>query len=203
MIREIIGMCLGNHIYTVGGKLFIQLLGGPIGLTLTKILAEIVMREFYHLYGQKLETLNLKPKMNERYVDDLNALTVSVSESQEQEVAARLGEVWERPTVVESKDRRTSRIYRILANTILPNSIQMEESIPEDHIDGYLPILDTKMRLERVDGTTRIRHLFYRKPMASKEVTWARSALTTRNKRDILIQDLVRRLRNSDSTVSQ
>ena len=44
---------------------------------------------------------------------------------------------------------------------------------------------------------------FYRKPMATKEVTWARSALTTRNKRDILIQDLVRRLRNCDSTVSQ
>ena len=160
MIREIIGMCLGNHIYTVGGKLFIQLLGGPIGLTLTTILAEIVMREFDHLYGQKLETLNLKPKMNERYVDDLNALTVSVSESQEQEVAARLGEVWERPTVVESKDRRTSRIYRILANTILPNSIQMEESIPEDHMNGYLPSMDTKMRLVRVDGITRIRQLF-------------------------------------------
>ena len=79
----------------------------------------------------------------------------------------------------------------------------MEESIPEDYVDGYLPILDNKMRLERVDGITRIRHLFYRKPMASKEVTWARSALTTRSKRDILIQDLVRRLRNCDSAVSE
>ena len=91
-------MCLTNHIYTVSGKLFRQLLGGPIGLALTTILAEILMREFDHRYSKKLDSLNLSLELNKRYVDDLNVLTESVNEEQEYRIANQLGEEWERPS---------------------------------------------------------------------------------------------------------
>ena len=54
------------------------------------------------------------------------------------------------------------------------------------------------MKLELGDFGTRIRHTYFRKPMASEQVTWSRSALSARAKRDILINDLCRRLRNCD-----
>ena len=79
----------------------------------------------------------------------------------------------------------------------------MEESVPEDSPEGWIPMLDTKMKIEREGGITKVRHTYYRKPMASMEVTWARSALSSKQKRDILIQDLTRRLRNCDRQVSQ
>ena len=44
--------------------------------------------------------------------------------------------------------------------------------------DGYIPILDTKMRMH--EGG--IIHKFYAKPMTSREVIWARSSIPTTNK---------------------
>ena len=79
----------------------------------------------------------------------------------------------------------------------------MEEDNPENHSDGYLPILDCKMKMEFVDGNNVIRYKFYKKPMATNEVTWRRSALPIRSKIDILTNDLVRRLRNGDKLSSK
>ena len=80
----------------------------------------------------------------------------------------------------------------------MPKSVVMEEDIPENHPDGYLPILDCKMKIEVIDGINVIRYKFYKKPMATSEVTWRRSALPIKSKIDILTNDLVRRLRNCD-----
>ena len=76
----------------------------------------------------------------------------------------------------------------------------MEVDTPENHTNLKLPILDTSMWLESNCGVTRIRHEFYKKPMSSEHVTWKRSALGKKQIRDILVQDLVRRLRNCDSS---
>ena len=37
---------LQGHVYTAGGRLYKQVLGGPIGLALTTLIAEILMRKF-------------------------------------------------------------------------------------------------------------------------------------------------------------
>ena len=73
----------------------------------------------------------------------------------------------------EERVRNTARVYRIIANTIMPESIEMEEDVGYNHEDGYIPILDTRMRMHGGG----IIHKFYAKPMTSREVIWARSSI--------------------------
>ena len=69
----------------------------------------------------------------------------------------------------------------------------MKEDIPGNHPSGCLPILNTHM--EVVDG--QIVHHHYSKPMSSLEVTNCRSALSQSSKLSILVQEGVRRIRNT------
>ena len=98
----------------------------------------------------------------------------------------------------ESNNEKTARFLKAIADSVMPKSIVMEIDLPEKHADGYLPILDTKMQLETINGCNKIRHVFYQKPMASQEVTWKKSSLGVQLVRDILVNDLIRRLRNCD-----
>ena len=74
----------------------------------------------------------------------------------------------------------------------MPTMIVMEEDSPSAHSNRRLPVLDMEFWVE--DNT--IYHQFYKKPMASRKVTMARSALSTSQKRNILVQEGLRRLSN-------
>ena len=64
------------------------------------------------------------------------------------------------------RELASAKIFREIANIILPRSIKMVEDTPHGHPSGYLPILDTEMRVS--NGLVEHRH--YSKPMASLEV---------------------------------
>ena len=89
-------------------------------------------------------------------------------------------------------DRRTALVIRGIANTIHP-MIQMEEDFPSKHGDGKLPILDLKCW---IGGDDSVWFQHYEKPMASRVVLPARSALPMKQKRNVHINECVRRLRN-------
>ena len=93
---------------------------------------------------------------------------------------------------LEDRERASARVFREIANTILPRSVRMVEDTPWNHQSGYLPILDTEMKVE--DG--RYIHRHYSKPMASLEVIQARSSMSKGAKISILTQEGSRRLRN-------
>ena len=79
LFRELVGIVLEGHVYTACGRIFNQLLGGPIGLALTTLVAEILMRKFDLRFLKKLETMGLeKPPLRERYVDDINVVAVAI-----------------------------------------------------------------------------------------------------------------------------
>ena len=63
-----------------------------------------------------------------------------------------------------------------------------------------MPILDTKQWIENIQGADvtkpQILHSHYSKPMANKYVTLKNSAMPYQNKMNILINDLVRMMRN-------
>ena len=46
MISEAVGAMMSNHIYQFDGKVYRQLGGGPIGLELTGVIADLVMNWF-------------------------------------------------------------------------------------------------------------------------------------------------------------
>ena len=88
-------------------------------------------------------------------------------------------------------DKRTARILREIANGISP-MIQMKEDVSSNHPAGRLPILDLEVWISE----NRIYHSFYKKPMATRRVVHAKSALPTRVKRSILLEEGSRRLKN-------
>ena len=166
LMRELVMVVLQGHVYTAGGKLFKQIFGGPIGLALTTLVAEILMRKFDLQFESKVVMMGLgEPPLKERYVDDVNTVRVAISTEEELvRVLSMEGIEVEPAPEVTNNNERTVRLYRCIANKILPKSIVMETDIPENHNDGKLPILDTGMWLENENGLTRIRHTFYKNP---------------------------------------
>ena len=168
LVREQIRVVLENHIYTANGKLYRQLKGGPIGLAVTTVLAETLMRVFDVRYKERLEEVRLDPSLRKRYVDDLDLAASKVEAGSvviEEEGRLRI-EVREGESNDEGDCARTARLYKYIANRILPKSVEMEEDIGSNHNDGYIPILDTKMKVIN----NKIRFKFYSKPMATKRL---------------------------------
>ena len=89
-----------------------------------------------------------------------------------------------------------SILMRNIGNSITP-MIQLEEDIPSSHQDQKLPILDLEVWVER----SKLKHNFYKKPMASRRVILARSAGPNSEKRAILVQECLRRLRNCSEDI--
>ena len=84
-----------------------------------------------------------------------------------------------------------------MGNTI-SKDIRMKEDVPSENSDGKLPILDTKMWVERgVDGLEQIRYELYEKPMVSRVMTMERSSLPIKTKITVLSQEVVRWKRNT------
>jgi hypothetical protein len=98
----------------------------------------------------------------------------------------------EDPHTFADQQQQTARILREIANTILPRSVIMKEDTCPNHTNGRIPILDTEMWVE--GGI--IRHSHYFKPMSSTEVVLAKSAMSSTAKRNILVQEGTRRLKN-------
>ena len=86
-------------------------------------------------------------------------------------------------------------IIKDIANSVHP-MIQMEEDYPSNHTDGKMPILDLECWMDDEEEIVRFQH--YEKPMANKQVLSAKSALPIKQKRNIHINECVRRLRHCD-----
>ena len=95
---------------------------------------------------------------------------------------------------ISDRENNSAMVFKQIANTILPKSIRMVEDTPHNHSNGYLPILDTEMKV----ANGRFTHRHYAKPMASVEVVNAKSAMSLGSKVAILTQEGNRTLRNCD-----
>ena len=142
---------------------------------------------------QKLKNLNIDTVLYQRYIDDLNMALSCLPPA----MRFRENKLVLVPEMVEldrgvAGDVRTARIMKEIANAVMPNVVQMEEDSPSAHSNGRLPILDMEFWVE----DNFILHQFYKKPMATRKVTLARSALSSAQKRSILVQEGLRRLAN-------
>ena len=89
-------------------------------------------------------------------------------------------------------DWRTGELLRQIGNTLSP-SIRLTMDCPSNQNDGWMPLLDIKAR---VDERGKIIHKFYKKNISSKYCILERSAHSKKIKRETLIQEGVRRLKN-------
>ena len=86
-------------------------------------------------------------------------------------------------------------IVQNLANTINP-MIKLTVETPCNYPDGKLPVLDITVKINQ-EAQNRLDFEFFEKPTKNPRVVMADSALSFRQKRTILTQEGLRRLRNT------
>ena len=191
-LRIVLLTVLRTHVYEFAGTLKLQKTGGPIGMELTGVIAQVFMVWWDRELRQRLDEVNLLPKMHQRYVDDTNLAAM------ETEVGARYdGEqlVVNETTAAEDDgvppDERTMRVIQQVASHIHP-SIRSTIDCPSRHADGKMPSLDVKMWIEEIDQQRKIVYEHYEKVMTTKAVIHAKSALPMQTKRTVMTQEVLR-----------
>ena len=192
-IAKGVRVCIENHVYKVGDRIFLQKSGGPIGLELTGAVSRAFMKRWDRLYLERVRQAGIVMKVYERYVDDSNQVAVVPPAGARYDEERRKVLIEEKQTdETQGDDERLASIMREIANSIMP-CIQMEADWPSKNLDGRLPILDLKVW---TDEEGRIRYTHYEKPMATKSILHTKSAHTESCKRSVHTQEVLRRLLN-------
>ena len=149
-------------------------------------------REFVKLTVQ----VQIELFMDTRYVDDIDVALPPVAPGAryvEGEIKIIEGKIEE--DQITEEDERTMKLLQTIGNSI-HSSIQLEIDYPSRYEDKKMPTLDLKLWVAEVDGTTKIFHEHYTKPMATKAVLDSRSAMAWSAKRTILTQEALRIMLN-------
>ena len=191
-LRIVLLYTLKTHAYEFAGAIRLQRRGGPIGMELTGVVAQVFMVWWDRQFKERLRQVQNDMKIHERYVDDTNVATL------ETEIGARYD--GERLVVTEETrredegipaDKRTMLVLQAIASYIHP-SIRLTIDYPSNNEDGKVPMLDIKMWIAMISGRRWILYEHYEKPMATKAVINAKSAIPTQTKRTVMSQEMLR-----------
>lgn len=103
----------------------------------------------------------------------------------------------EESSPIIKSDERTLEIVAKIANE-LDKNIQVTYDVPSKYQDGKVPILDLKANINE-EG--KIEYVFYRKSISSRKVTDKFSAMSVKQKCNILTQQCFMRLHNTSESV--
>ena len=184
-VGEMVRRTMELHDFCLDGQMFRQRQGGSIGLDLTGVVADIFMCTWDRMLLENMTSNGIDAVVYGRYKDDVNfVLQVDNVE----------GEI----EFGEERDKRVMKKVKDLANSIHP-SIQVEVDCGYNHPErhGRLPILDVEVWIgDAEDGTTRILHSHYMKDVASRLVMASRSAHGENTKRNVMVNELCRIMKN-------
>ena len=189
-------MVLSNHVYRVGDTIFHQVAGGPIGLELTGAVSRPFMMFWDKMYLRNVRKAGMNMLLFKRFVDDSNQVAKAPPAGYEYDKeSAKI--VYDDSTIVldETANTRLARILKEIANEVM-EGILMEEDHPNKHEDNKMPILDMKVWM---NGEKRILYQHYEKPIASRQILHSKSAQAANCKRNVHVQELIRRILNSSS----
>ena len=199
MVRHATELVMKNHFYTVENEIRKQNRGGAIGNKLTERLGKILMKRHSQKYLKLLEKLELKNELFETYVDDTTDVIAAVDPGVrfDGEKLVRHDELVEVDKTVP-EDKRTMEVLKDIANTIY-DCVQFTVDCPSNNDSGKVPVLDLNVYI-RGD---QIVHEFYEKPCASKMVIPYSSAHSKKMKMAVLVEEGLRRLRNTSRGLEQ
>ena len=191
-IRTVLTVLLNTHAYEFAGEIRKQTSGGPIGMEITGVVAQVFMVWWDRRLRERLDVINIQLPLHKRYVDDTNLA------AQKTEIGARYdGErlQFTEESRIEDEglqdDERTMLLIQSVANSI-HHSIRHTIDFPSNHEDRKVPMLDLKMWRQTQERQTRILYEHYEKEMTTKSVIHRRSALPEQVKRTVLTQELLR-----------
>ena len=183
-----------NHHYAAGDEVRRQLEGGAIGSELTGSLANAFMLWWDDKLTKLVREAGVNMELFERYVDDCTEIVEVIEKGWRYNKDTTQLE-WTQEASEEDKDTeddiRTAIVVRDIANSIHP-MIVLEEDVPSKHTNMRLPILDLECWM---DGPT-VWYQHYEKEVATRRLIQERSALPMKVKRNVLVNECVRRMRN-------
>ena len=185
-----------NHVYRFGNKIRVQKEGGPIGLSLTGDVADCVMICWDKLFLAEVNRIGMCIEIYKRFKDDITI----VAESVEKGTMFKDGNLIVDPEkkfedLNKTDDNITMEVLQSVANSI-NDMIKVTIDTPSNHDNMKLPILDTQIRMNESEKN-RLDFEFFEKPTKNKNVILFDSALSAKQKREILTQECLRRLRNT------
>ena len=210
-LESLIVACMENHIYQFNGHYRIQKRGGPTGLDLTGLVADVFMLWWDRQFVNILEKLKISLDIYGRFKDDCNILSDPLPkgawfdsnncELQYMNVSLKNEKIFEEKEIFQSQsdEENTMRILQEIANSI-DSMIEFTVDHPSKHHDNKLPVLDLKVS---VNTSNVVDFEFYEKPTKNPHVILASSALGKQQKRNIFVSEALRRLRNTSKRLGE
>ena len=192
MLAKAIEVVMKNHTYRFDGKYYKQRDGGPIGDQLSQAVARIVMIWFDERYLRKCRENEIEMILYKRYVDDINMIVIPPELIEEEEDD-------------QNENIDIAEKVGLLCKKLADQENEMlifEEDLGKRYTDGKLPILDLKVWIEKTEEEVKIKHEFYKKPMASRYTLREGTAYPKSKLRAVMIEEVMRRLRNCSPEMS-
>ena len=178
MVAEAVRTAMTNHLYQINGKWHVQSKGGPMGNSLTGVLARAVMLEWDGELQVLISGSRIDRLQDKRYVDDQVGVYRALPPGAQWCPVTQDVVILNAEEDTREPDRCTMETVRSAANTI-SRHIVMTCDYPTNNPSGKMPVLDIQCWIE--GGEVKYEH--YRKPMASKYTLLEESALPARVKR--------------------
>ena len=197
MVAILVQICtiilMNSHVYSFGGKLFIQSEGVGIGLRASACLARITMCLWDTRWAREQYNLGLSTLLFIRYVDDLRIYLNTINrgwfwEDEQWIFDAERGEKDERTPEARTREEINKSFNGIF------DCLNFTTETQNDFQQGTLPTLDVQTKTSS-EGIIDFRH--FTKEMASNTVLEATTALSKSTIFSALRQDLIRRLLNT------
>ena len=190
-----------NFCYKFGGETLKQGAGGPIGARVTMAAARIVMQSWAEKYLKILENSGMRVGLLTGYVDDVRQVSSCLKQGMRYCKDSKIfayseqarKEDLEKKQQGESMNSRMARVCQEAMNDVNMD-LQFTVEVPEDFENERLPTLDFALWME--DGL--LTHTYYQKGMKTPYVVMERTAMGSKQKVEILSNEVVRRLTNVD-----
>ena len=185
---------LENHIYMFGNEIRRQTEGGPIGLALTGEIADCYMINWDKRFLEILKTLEISPALYERFKDDITIVVKSLEAGMKFENGSLVKDPEKKIIDAEKSDEEiTMEIIKDIAESV-DEMIEFTFDFPGNHKSRKMPVLDVEASINK-EEQNKIEFEFYEKPTKNKNVIMRNSAIPSNQKRTILTQECLRRLK--------
>ena len=205
MIAESLGIIckviMSNHVYSFGGKTFLQDGKGCIGDEAIGVIALVVMMWWSGELKDKLKDLNIINHLLKVFIDDVNGVFNSLPPGTEfKDGRLLINPEKEEEDKNRPADRVTMEVIQDIANGI-DDMIKMTIDVPSNHAIKRVPMLDVQVWINDQDKN-KIYFSFYEKPTKSPFVISKSSAMPIKKKIECLSQETFRRLHNTKEEVN-
>ena len=192
---------MNNHVYTFGGKTYLQRGKGCIGDTGIGVIALLTMIWWSRKLKEKLNNVNIINELLKIFVDDVNGVFKPVKAGTEY-INGEL--VYNEQKAERDKDipedEVTMEVVKEIANSI-DSMIKMTIDIPSKNMNNKVPMLDVQAWIEQEENN-KIFYQFFEKPTKTRFVISKDSAMPIKKKIETLSNEVFRRLHNTKHEIS-